>query len=126
MTNYSAKHWAIKAEKSASEVANKTNKDLSDVSQVGKERVVGWCMPDYKAGVSFSSGSTAAYDGFIVFISSGGGGFQYPSVVVDGVAVYSASNLDGTVWSGILPVRKGSVVSYSYMSNVKLYPLSKF
>lgn len=104
----------------------KANADGSNFTTEAKETFVGWCMPDYKAGVSFSSGSTAAYDGFIVFISSGGGGFQHPSVAVDGVTVYAAANLDGTVWSGILPVRKGSVVSYSSMSNVKLYPLSKF
>lgn len=97
----------------------------SNFTAGAKEVIVGWCMPDYSAGVSFTSGSTVAYDGFIVFNSSGGGGFQYPSVVVDGVTVYTAANLDGTAWSGILPVRKGSVVSYSYMSNVKLYPLNK-
>lgn len=33
----------------------KANKDLSDVSQAGKERVVGWGMPDYSAGVALTT-----------------------------------------------------------------------
>lgn len=79
-------------------------------------------MPDYTAGVSFSSGATVAYDGWIVFNSAGGGGFQSPTVTVDGVSIYSATNLDGSKWCGILPVRAGSVVSYGAMSAVKIYP----
>ena len=79
-------------------------------------------MPDYTAGVSFSSGATVAYDGWIVFISTSGGGFQNHSVTVDGVSVYSSTSLDGSKWCGILPVRTGNIVAYSGMSSVKLYP----
>lgn len=37
----------------------KANKDLSDVSQEGKERVVGWGIPDYSAGVAVVVGSAS-------------------------------------------------------------------
>lgn len=36
----------------------KANKDLSDVTQIGKETVVGWGMPDYTAGVDIKSALT--------------------------------------------------------------------
>lgn len=106
MTNYSAKHWAIKAEKSASEVANKTNKDLSDVSQVGKTNAVGWGMPNYGAGVSKSPNTeyTADTNGYIYVR-----GFGISTIVIDGQSFevggrgYNYESRDTSIW----PIQKG-------------------
>lgn len=48
-----------------SSLALKASKDLSDITTVGKATAVGWCVPDYTAGVAIS-GITAANTSFTV------------------------------------------------------------
>lgn len=80
-------------------------------------------MPNYAAGVSFSSGSTTSTNGWLKvrhleYVST--------SVNIDGVNVYNHSWGGGDFGSqyqvSYIPVAKGKVVTYSGMNDVTFFP----
>lgn len=78
--------------------------------------------PDYTAGVSISSGYKATAPGWVITLSSSGSGFQSPRVYVDGVTIYATTNLDGTRWGGIVPLKVGQVITFSAVNSAIFYP----
>ncbi len=50
----------------------KANTSASNFTSTGKQNIVGWGMPDYTAGVTYSLGSDFSVDGFIWVQVSGG------------------------------------------------------
>lgn len=100
----------------------KANKDLSDVSQAGKETVVGWGMPDYSAQISISNNYTAVSDGFIALYADS----TFTTVSIDGVNItgYFATSYDRG-GGFIFPISKGSTVTFgnSQPKTTYFYPL---
>ncbi len=108
-----------KASEAASTLSAKANKDMDNISTTGKESMIGFCMPDYTAGVSKTIGTsyTAETNGWIFC------GRQATStststpgkLIIDGqeFSFHYFNSSNGTVRSGIfIPVKKGS--SYKY------------
>ena len=77
--------------------------------------------PDYTKGVAISSGYVVTAKGWIIFESSSGGGFQSPRVYIDGITIYAPTNLDGTRWSGIAPVKVGQKITFSAVNSAVFY-----
>lgn len=97
-----------------SSLALKASKDLSDITTVGKATAVGWCVPDYTAGVAIS-GITAANTSFtvpkdgILYIKMSSVSFL-GSVFIDDMVACSLANASG--YNGIsvsfMPIGKGA------------------
>lgn len=96
----------------------KANKDLSDVTQIGKETVVGWGMPDYSSGVSIpvptSEETYTAPSAGIYFLSyASPSSVSQKHILVNGYNAYayqytSASN---SIYDCLIMVDKDDVIS---------------
>lgn len=111
-----------KADKASVEA--KAEVDLANVTAEGRERVVGWGMPDYSAGVQVTlttSGYTAPSAGYLMGESnmSGAGNRWF---LVNNSKVGMESDEGGSI---CFPVSKGDVIKVSESSagNIWFYPL---
>lgn len=74
----------------------KASKDLSDVTPIGKETVVGWGMPDYSAKVSLSVGTIENFPcNAIGYVQIPYANSQSLDVTIDGVSVFYARTSSG-------------------------------
>lgn len=98
-------------------------KNASNFSSLGKETIVGWGMPDYSAGVSFTSGSVTPYPCALSIRPKWNGSnasISRPTVVELAGAVYGASQK----WKNdtIIMAPAGVEVTFSNSSCI-IYPL---
>lgn len=102
--------------------ANKDLSNVSDVSKVFKNVSTGWGMPDYEAGVAFSSGFTCPENGFI-FV--GGSSQGWSTVNVNNIQlIYEGAGGTYFGYSGNCPVSEGDVVTLGGSWNsATFYPL---
>lgn len=105
----------------------KANKDLSDVESVAssfKEASVGWGIPDYSAGISFSTKTyTTPSDGFI-FCGVSGNGSQSTTINGNQVAITYNTGVSCSYPQLCLPVSKGDVFKTNAGLNwARFYPL---
>lgn len=92
----------------------KANKDLSDVTQIGKETVVGWGMPDYSAETTLTQDTdyiaeTDCYL-FVYVTSTSTSSNKHVSkfIVINGVDVAEAYAFNYVNTNLIIPCKKGS------------------
>lgn len=108
----------------ASVLTDMTNiKNASNFSSLGKETVVGWGMPDYSAGVSFTSGATVQANGWMYYYTFANSDVN--TVSVDNVSIISQTPAYYNTHSGLFPVSAGQVVSINYPNNTNFtfYPM---
>lgn len=70
-------------------------RNMYNITETGKETIVNWCMPDYTAAVSMSSGAAAPTDGWAI----AHGGNETLTYAVNGVSVAQGNWWPGQ-WSG--------------------------
>lgn len=113
-----------KAQEATSVLSSKANTDADNLTSVGKETIVGLCMPDYTAGISVSLPFTATCDG-VLKVNTNGYWYGYinNSDYSHGINVISISGGDQTS-DFILP--KGTVISLRAVSGTNtltFYPM---
>lgn len=112
-------------------LSGKANTDLSNVTAAGKSAAVGWCIPDYAAGVDISGYTTSDNQftcpkhGIVVF-NVGGTGNVTSGGYINNILVYVA-NVSAAHWDSVpFLVSKGDKV-YSYTQanygTGKFYPM---
>ena len=93
-------------------------KDLSNITAIGKETVVGWGVPDYSAAVSMASGSAAPSNGWIyVYGAASGSNTKSVTLTIDGTTFNingawdegSGQNFVSVLW----PISKNSTFTTS-------------
>lgn len=72
---------------------NKADVDLSNMNptQTVKNTIVGWGMPDFSAGVSFSGTITLNCDALVFATAAGGGSWVGAGFRANGVLIYNSS-----------------------------------
>ncbi len=101
---------------------------VDKLDRTNKEEIIGWCMPDYSAGVSFADGSTFNQNGWLfVYAPDVVDGDKY--VYIDGVLVYRKYDKDylngyhKVSDSDWIPYPKNGVITVtSTFNNLIFYP----
>ncbi len=92
---------------------------MSNISEAGKEDVIGWGMPDYSAAVSKTTGTThtAEVDGFIRACNFSNGGSSY--TINDVTRLWQGGNSSSIYVraSMFVPVNKGDTYSITVASD---------
>lgn len=96
-------------------------KDMSNVTETGKETVVNWCMPDYSAGISVGTSFTASSDGLVIYmlptVKSGVASVNNVQILVK----VTDSSYDYAGLSQMFYVSKGDIVNIPVSGT--FYPL---
>ena len=84
--------------------------DVSNISSVGKSRIIDWLMPDYNLGINFTSVPYTAPSNGICYVSTGAANTT-AVITLNGITVGKVGYHDGNEGSISILVNKGDVIS---------------
>lgn len=110
----------------ASSLAGRATTDMNNITSTGKETVVGWGVPDYSAGISFSSGYTIPKSGIIVCYTNTGS-YRKLRLKINGITVYNevpdVSGSNQRFWTPPFIVDSGDIITFEEnITNGTFYP----
>ena len=118
-------------------VSSKASTDLSNASSsafgnlaskaqaIDKVTLASWGMPDFSAGISFSSGYSAPSAGWIILMNGTAGGGQ-PTIDINGNRVQTGVRASVSVLTTIstcVPVKAGDVITYNLSQTGTFFPM---
>ena len=111
-----------KAAEATSTLASKANKDMDNLSDTGKDKVISLKDIDYNSGISITSGTTAQTAGIFFYQCAFSSGLY--SVSINSETVWSAYSGGGLLFPTIvLPIAKGDIITFTTSSD---QPIHKF
>ena len=108
---------------------NKMDRDFGNFNANEKANIVDWGMPNYNAGVSFSTNSNYTVPSVGIIVWNGSNSDQHSQTIkINDITIISHANNAGyDAFVGFLPVRKGDVVLITIgtqgSSTNKFYPM---